>query len=402
MTRCINIPSIGRIFADIGRGLRLRTSLFALGLTLAGCSDPATVGHAAKAPTDLLSIAPPITAALLEAPPLPARSGQLRAFVRSLPIMRVESHAYSRPDENQRASAREALRLLLAGQREAARQRLATIGFELFRLDAGNRHYLVIQETPRPRMKGWTFLAINPAGRRPLLLEAPHPRHDRLTGNQAVDYMVELDARALLLSTTYRCASARASRCSGRTSACRARTRRGRYRASDAAHIASSFFEAFHETLMSEDRKLVAVQLHGFARRPSRRVHVMVSDGTRLPGSRRSFANRLARLLRRMSGRRRAVRSCNERNNRGWLCGIQNVQGRFVNGSRDPCRRRARRSTNRFLHIEQSASARRAGHPLSPALLRRALGQLFPANGPADFAAARGREIVTASTVQSR
>ncbi len=320
----------------------------------------------------------------------PVISGRLEDFVRSarvtFPYCRI--HKLPEPEEMQRA--REALRTLLQGDPPGARLLFRELGFELLELEDPEGKVLLIKEFAGDGARGWGLYAVNLSPRRPLVLEAPHPSHDRYTGEQAARLMLRLGGRALLLATTHRCTATTASRCQGITGACRQIVDMGRYRSSDRAHIVQTIFHALHQELLDGDRSLVAVQLHGFSRRPGRRRHIILSDGTQLPGRHRSISNGLARALRDQLPRklRRYVKSCNETSRQNFLCGTHNVQGRHANGSRNPCRKAAKRSRNRFLQVEQSLDVRTEGGLWNPGLLLRAMERQWPAQAPDPGAAA--------------
>ena len=319
------------------------------------------------------------------APPPPEGSpvsGDLLQVVRSLPRIRDECRPVRFPTDAELAMSRRALRLLLSGRTKPARELYALLGFQVLDLqEAGRRLHLVL-ELAGPALRGWGFYAVNPRPRRrSLVLEAPHPVHDRHTGELAAELFERLGARALLIATTYRCASKLPTECQGRTGACRQVWGRGRYRRSDRAHATNTLFHAAHRELLEGEAGTVAVQVHGFGRRPGRRRHIVLSDGTRLPGRRASLSNGLARAIRRLlpRRRRRLVRSCNETSRQRYLCGTHNVQGRHANGSPDPCRRPARRSRNRFVQLELSLDARKPGGLIEPEVLPRAMERLWPA-----------------------
>jgi len=345
--------------------------LLSLSLLIAGCA--VEVDEAAQTPVGLSWPTPP---------PPPGRpvSASLVRMVRYLPSIREECRPVHFPSDSERALFQQAIRQLVAGRIERARETLALLGFDVLDVSDGDRRYHVVQETPGPLVRGWGFYVINLAPRRPLVLEAPHPVHDWNTGIQAAELMGRLGARALIVATTHRCASKYPTECQGRTGACRQVWGKGRYRRSDRAHAVNTLFHAAHSELLAGDPRLVAVQLHGFRRRPGRLRHVVLSDGTRLPGGRRSHSNGLARAMRRLlpRGRRALVRSCNETSRQRYLCGTHNVQGRQANASSNPCRRGPRRSLNRFIQIEQSMDARRPGELIEPDLLRRAMERHWP------------------------
>lgn len=319
----------------------------------------------------------PVGLALPTPPPPPGRpiSASLERMVRYLPSIRSECRPVRFPSAAELIMSRQALRHLLRGETDRARALYALLGFEVLEAVEGERRYLVVRESPGAAVRGWGFYVVNPHWRRPLVLEAPHPVHDWRTGIQAAEWMTRLGARALLVATTHRCASKHPTSCQGRTGACRQVWGRGRYRRSDRAHATNTLFHAAHMELLEGDPRLVAMQIHGFRRRPGRRRHIILSDGTRLPGRRDSRSNGLARQVRRLMPprRRRLVASCNETSRQRYLCGTHNVQGRHANGSTWPCRRPARHSLNRFIQIEQSMDARKPGGLVEDDVLVRAI-----------------------------
>lgn len=311
-------------------------------------------------------------------------SAQL-AFVRR---MSVQSHPYRVPSPDQLEISRRAFTALVDGQILTAAAIFDEIGFEVVHLvNEGEATYLV-REKSSVGLRGWGLYAVNLTSRRPLLLEAPHPLNDRYTDRQALNLMTRLGGRAVLLSTAFRCATRRRSECPGYTKACGQKRWRHRYTASDVAHTARSIFHVAHEVLFASDPMLIAVQLHGFQRRPDRPRHLIVSDGTRLPGGPQSISNRLAALIKKRLPARQMVVSCNQyRGARLNLCGTHCVQGRHANGAGDPCRGRANKSSNRFLHLEQSLDARRKGGIVDPLSVELALAELIPeGRGPSPLA----------------
>ena len=312
-------------------------------------------------------------------PTIASRSGRLVDLRRTVRIMPVQSRDYQPPQPWQLETARLAFAHLVEGRIGQAAIAFSALEMVVSRLVDGERHYVVVQERAGTPLRGWGFFALADGSRRPYVIQAPHPRNDRHTVAQAFALMASLGARALIVSTAYRCAALEPSRCVGRTVACGGKRRRGRYRASDMAHTDNSLFQVAHEVLLRSDRNLIAVQLHGFDRRPGRPLHMIVSDGTRWPPARRSISNQLVRRLWRAGASRKDVVSCNSWDRRRPLCGTHNVQGRFANGSKDPCRLKPTRARNRFLHVEQSLDARRAGGWFDPGILERALAALRPA-----------------------
>ena len=304
------------------------------------------------------------------------QSGSLETVVSRLRVMGIQSRPYAMPTEQDLRVARKSFSALIAGDLVLAATFLQILKLELFELHDNGAVYYVVREPPDKPLRGWGFFAVRPESARPWLLEAPHPSNDRYTDIQAASLMRTLSARALLISTAFRCADAESSPCSGKTQACGLKRRWQKFRVSDMAHTTTSIFQVVHEVFLDRVENSIAVQLHGFDRRPGRRFHYVISDGTPYPSAPDSPSNRLVSLLRERVPGRGAVVGCNGPRRRYVLCGTTNVQGRYANGSKDPCRRRARRSAHRFVHVEQSLDARTTEGQIEPEVLEQVLVQL--------------------------
>ncbi len=311
---------------------------------------------------------------------VPAVSARLIDLYRAVPKVRRKCISIKFPRPNELKAFRRGLTLLLDNNWQTARSVFERLNLKLLAVKAKKRLHYVIHEAPTPYPRGMGFYVINLNPIRPLVLEAPHAQHDKRTAPQAIRYFLALGTQALFISTIHRCASSEATDCSGVSSACGFLNARGPYKRSDVAHTTLSFFHSAHRTLLDRDTQLIALQLHGFHRRPGRKTHLVFSNGTHRPGKQDSISNRLAKQYRaRLPKKLRAmVRSCNELNNLGYLCGTHNVQGRYANGSPNACLREPKQATNRFLHIEQSLLARTRKSPFDPRILLRALKALFP------------------------
>jgi hypothetical protein len=185
---------------------------------------------------------------------------------------------------------------------------------------------------------------------RGIILEAPHPFHDRGTLEEARDLFAALGARALIGSGTHRCANS-APGCEGMSDACGAPSG---YRVSDAAHNVVATFQRAHEHLADGFDQDIVVSVHGMGGDGA-----SLSDGTNDPIDASSPVARLAVAL--VDRGIEMVTSCNdgagvpvvER-----LCGSTNTQGRHVNGSADACDMGATAASGRFVHFEQSSALR--------------------------------------------
>ena len=115
-------------------------------------------------------------------------------------------------------------------------------------------------------------------------------------------------------------------------------------------------FQAAHLALSEAYDEVVVVSLNGFSQEG-----ISASDettGETWPGSVGArFSSALAAEL-----PEEIITTCNAFDGAVWdarLCGTTNVQGRHLNGSLVACTEAASRSTERFIHVEQSLDVRR-------------------------------------------
>ncbi len=300
---------------------------------------------------------------------LPAQQGDLAGLLQSARVSANGSGDFVPPSADQLASFQRAFEALLRdGPSAQAVQALTDVGFEVrgFADDPTNTFWIVVEDKA-PERGGGTFV-VNPAPSREAWLEVPHPGSDIGTLEQGAQQVVQLGARALLISGANRCAAAAPAGCDGTTARCD-----GVLRASDAAHSEQSYFMAAHRALRSVSPNGLAVNLHGME--SSGAEAAVVSDGTRRENP-AAAANALRDALnQRLTGERRAF-SCNDPADTGYreLCGTTNVQGRYDNGSPNACNAPATSSTGRFIHLEQDSNLRGG----DVALVTQALGDITP------------------------
>jgi hypothetical protein len=193
-----------------------------------------------------------------------------------------------------------------------------------------------------------------------VIFEAPHPLSDLLTFEQAVSLFESVNARAIVVSGTHRCANIAASACSGTTDACSSGTSQS-FRESDMAHVEDSFFHRAHAALAEHYADELVVAVHGSAD-----PGVSISDGTTfatapdLPVAR--FAAELSSRFQGSSLSAEPVTTCNAYSGapavEERLCGTTDVQGRHLNGSANACTELSSAASGRFLHMEQSRAVR--------------------------------------------
>lgn len=175
-----------------------------------------------------------------------------------------------------------------ARQREVARL-AATVGVQLRRANLEGVPLWVVTEPAEDRRgRGSYLIRLGPLAGVELLLQAPHSRHDRRTGTLAVRLLIEGDAgsvRAVFLNSAHRYRQLDGSR-GARESADQ--------NPADAAHNPEHPL-ARTTTRVLEQRELVLVQLHGFARSAAAGdPDLIVSSGSREPT--RASAAMLERL----------------------------------------------------------------------------------------------------------
>jgi hypothetical protein len=308
---------------------------------------------------------------------IPKVEGDFTRFVAEFKFVAEKNGAYVPPTRKEQVQFRSALTSLLKGNVSRAQNSLSLINMEIVHFTdkpTGITFYL-LREKSRDRPRGWGLYAINLYGARSIVLEIPHPVADFGTESEGASFFLGLSARALLIAGAHRCAATSSSPCSGRTSVCSDSGAQEHYRISDAAHSKAQLFQVAHEVLLDANAALVAVALHGFAQGSSD-PHAFVSDGTKQVASATNRANQFARLLIATTGLANAARSCNDGSTGARLCGTDDIQGRYANGSPDACLLDAP-ATGRFLHIEQSLDFRTEGGAVEPRQVLTVLSQLL-------------------------
>jgi hypothetical protein len=258
-------------------------------------------------------------------------------------------------DDVDRESLKYVLSLLLQGQRAEAEMAAQKLSYRVILVQEQGIEYDVAMHE---RGVG-PIVVLNREPLRDLVVEAPHPRADRLTDMQAAAIFVATGARALLIAGAHRCADQNASTCSGKSAIC---GNREAYRRSDVAHATPTAFHGAHVFLTDQWSQALVVQLHGFSN-PGSPAWFVLSDGTKRDAASDAPHHRIRASLRQSLGQREVAISCQDRNDRDvrtrWLCGRWNVQGRQLNGSPQPCVRGAStlaggEVSSRFVHIEQT------------------------------------------------
>lgn len=263
-----------------------------------------------------------------------------------------------------------ALRALLLGDLADASTRAMRIGFQVIEHSDPQRGIFYIlrsapgKDGPSP---GGTYVW-NPRARVPLVVEVPHPAHDGGTDAQGIELFLAAEATLLLLSGTHRYSDLAPSTCQ--------RTGDSKLRRSDPAHSVDHLFHLAHVQAEDTLDQPLFIQLHGVGdqayeklknqckHRPGENdpeLLINVSEGfhkRRKPkdGPPDSFAYRLAEMVNQDG----TIKACLFHQDTHIYGGTRNVQGRYTNGSPDPCNEHGTHNSGRFVHVEQSNDVRQS------------------------------------------
>jgi hypothetical protein len=300
-------------------------------------------------------------------------SGDIEEFLNDLPLPGCNTNAFVQPSNADITTWRQAMDALLAEQYQTAATLADPLGYDLIEFtDPGrDKIYYVFRENGNARGLG-TYI-YNPGACRLLSIHAPHAGGDTNTKPESIAMFLELNAVTLLIPGTHRCSNSQASTCSGTTDVCNTCLGLGSgeqpYRISDVAHYMQNFFQPAHEQIATRIPGIVSVSVHGFGAAAAG-PHVIISNGT--AGDRSSslatqLANQYNQIFSQL-GASLVASSCQNDGSTGGLCGQTNTQGRFVNGSSNPCTTSVSTvsGTERFVHLEQAPALRQPPAPGQP------------------------------------
>ena len=207
-----------------------------------------------------------------------------------------------------------------------------------------NKEYYFLKEE-NPIGKGWGTFIINPYFDREIIIEVPHARYDTDTHKEGIDVFRYTGSHYFIMSGTHRCANSEESVCSGTTSACGSS---GPFRVSDMPHFDHGLFQVIHEEVTVRNPLLYSIQVHGHAQ--SNCEDFFMSNGHATLS--KPVLYNIKNSLLASGGVTAAV--AGDGTSTCTLVASTNVQGRFTNGSSDPCVQAVSSTTGYFIHIEQS------------------------------------------------
>lgn len=311
-------------------------------------------------------------------------SGNIESFLQQIAYGSEDDERWSLPSSSEMQSFAAAVQSLLTGNYEQSAQSAAGIGFQLVQFSDPDRGiFYILRDTPDTShvAPGGTYVWA-PQARYPLIVEVPHPRHDTHTNKEGIELFLAAKASMLLLSGTHRKSDLTESTCDGSSS--------NDYRRSDPAHAGAHLFHVAHERVEDTLTEPLFIQLHGFGSSAYRSLskqcdhHVSGSDpqllvnvsdtyrgnGAPPPGS-------FARVLSETINAEGTIKACLYNEDTSTYGGTLNMQGRYTNGSVDPCNEYALANNGRFIHLEQSYNTRRYQRPLMVSLVIAALQTYF-------------------------
>ena len=264
-----------------------------------------------------------------------------------------DSEAYVKPSELDLSRFRSVVDLLLLETYNQIDDSLSTYfsSYEFVHVtdtSFENSEYYMIRENPVT--KAWGTIIYNPNWQRNLTIAVPHPLHDSKTPYEGIDFLHYMGARLFVIAGSHRCANDEASLCDGTTSACSATSQSEPFKVSDMAHNDSTVFQVVHEAMFEFSNQAWFLNIHGHA--SSTCEDVFLSNGRIDDPSTEMIALKDSLVIHGVDAAYAGDGSeCG-------LTGTTDTQGRYVNGSSDPCGSSNVSNSGRFFHIEQFTSIR--------------------------------------------
>lgn len=205
-----------------------------------------------------------------------------------------------------------------------------------------DRGYRLLRETIPPTLAWGTYVrAVD--HQRLIAIEVPHGRYETNTPSEGIDIFRRTGALLFEMNGAHRCANSAFTPCDGTSDVCGT----GRYHVSDMGHTTQTAFQAMHEEYTKAHPGGYSFSMHGMSQTDC--SDIFLSNGT---------ATGSTQMLRDMKD------SMNESGDivvcvagdgtcGCTLSGTTNVQGRYTNGSPQPCYLPASGNNGRFIHAEQ-------------------------------------------------
>ncbi|MFH1314716.1 MAG: hypothetical protein ABIJ00_16040 [Candidatus Eisenbacteria bacterium] len=230
---------------------------------------------------------------------------------------------------------------------------LITIHFPEYELllyvDTGldsSEYYLLKEATPVTL--GWGTLILRICHAREIAVEVPHPRYEINTPSGGGDIFRRVGARLFIMAGTHRCANSAHSPCDGTSTVCGDNN----YHVSDMAHLTDALFQVAHEAFTAMYMEGYSFSMHGTG--SSSCEDIFLSNG-HASDSRPVLYDLRDHML--ASGDI-SIGIAGDGMSGCTLHGSTNTQGRYTNGSPDPCIEGCASTTGCFIHAEQQRRVR--------------------------------------------
>ncbi len=213
-----------------------------------------------------------------------------------------------------------------------------------------SKDYYILENNPSGTNYWGTFV-LNPSpDRSKLVIESPHPLKDYNTGKQGFYIFMQTGAKAFYVSGASRCNSSDTTLCDGKSSVCTGSSEA--YKISDQAHASDGVLQKTTERLLTANSNSIFIQPHGFEKGDSD-PDVIMSNGVQDDTPPTDY---LSTLKTNLFSEDNSLTFKIGHIDTTWdrLLGTTNTQGRYINGSADPCDISATTNTGQFLHLEQA------------------------------------------------
>jgi len=262
------------------------------------------------------------------------QSGDIVTYVSNIVIPGSGTNAFVAPSDASIAAWRQVVDALFSGKYQTAADLADPLNYSLVRFtDTGrNRtYYILVEQTNAQKspLRGLGTYIYNPTACRNLSFQAPHAGGDQNTREEAATLFADLNATALLVAGTHRCANSAISACDGSSNACGD----GSFHVSDVAHYTQNYFEPAHEEIVKTVPGIITVAIHGEG------VHtpdVVLSNGTCFNYPAPSTATLLSAEYNKLFkdlGASVSSGTCNNGSASTSLCAETDVQGRYANNA---------------------------------------------------------------------
>jgi len=285
-----------------------------------------------------LSLAPSLRAAAT----ILTQQGDIVAFIEALPIPGANSHAFNQPSSASIASWRPVVDALFSGNYQTAANLADPLNYNVVQFNdtARSRTYYLLVERLNPSgapINGLGTYVYNPSACRNLSIQAPHAGGDANTLPEAATLFADLNATALLVAGTHRCANTTESTCDGSSTVCGSPN--NKFVISDVAHFALNYYEPAHEEILKTIPNLITVAIHGEGEHTP---DAIISNGTCFsypsPSAAALLAAQYSQLFQ-QAGATLQAGTCTSGSaaTTSGLCAETDVQGRYANHSSTIC-----------------------------------------------------------------